>query len=83
MHTVLTQDTYEDESREKPSTKITIMEMRVDQIVKIFDLSLSNTNTTPSQLCFESSCLPIPSSQINQIQCGFMGRKAMLAVKII
>ena len=55
-----------------PSIKITT-ELRVDQITKKYDLSLSSTNIIPSQLCYRGSGLPVVSPIINQIQLGQMG----------
>jgi len=71
-HTILTQESNENDVRRMPSIKITT-ELPVDQITEKFNLSLSSTNIIPSQLCYGSSGLPVVSPLINQIQLGLMG----------
>ena len=71
-HTILTQESNEDDVRRMPSINITT-ELPVDQITGKFNLSLSSTNIIPSQLCYGSSGLPVVSPLINQIQLGLMG----------
>ena len=71
-HTILTQESNENDVRRMPSIKITT-ELPVDQITEKFNLSLSSTNIIPSQLCYGGSGLPVVSPLINQIQLGLMG----------
>ena len=72
VHTILTQESNEDDVRRTPSIKIT-MELPVDQITEKSNLSLSSTSIIPSQLCYGGSGLPVVSQLINQIQLGLMG----------